>query len=186
MKNETLKFSVPSESDVTGGTKIIFEKLKKGNGMLPNIFATIGYSENALSSYLEFLQAQAKGSFHLKEREAIFLIVSQLNECDYCLAAHTLSAIRNGWTEEETIALRSGKLSDVKWQIIFELIKNIIYKKGEVGKTTLDSFFSLGYSETALIDLLALINAIIFTNYVYRLTKIPVDFAPAKPVKNRN
>ena len=31
--------------------------------MVPNLYATIGYSGNALKSYLDFQGAQAKGSF---------------------------------------------------------------------------------------------------------------------------
>jgi AhpD family alkylhydroperoxidase len=45
-------------------------------------------------------------SFTAKEREAINLIVSQVNECDYCLAAHTSLAKMRGFTEEQTIDIR--------------------------------------------------------------------------------
>jgi len=40
----------------------------------------------------------------------------------------------------------------------------------------------LGYNEAALIDLFVLINVMSFTNYIYRLTKIPLDFPPARAV----
>ena len=42
--------------------------------------------------------------------------------------------------------------------------------------------FDLGYDKAALIDLMALINAMTFTNYVYSLTQIPIDFPLAKTV----
>ena len=47
-------------------------------------------------------------SFTAKEREAINLIVSQVNQCDYCFAAHTTIAKMRGFTEEDTLEIRKG------------------------------------------------------------------------------
>jgi AhpD family alkylhydroperoxidase len=177
-----MKINVPSYEDVSVETQSIFDNLKKSSGKVSNLYATIGHSANALSSYLAFVQAQAKGSFHGKDREAIFLIVSQINGCEYCLSSHTISALKFKWTEEETLLLRAGKFPETKWQIIFQVIKSVIENKGEVSDELLTSFFAIGHQETALIDLMALINLMTFTNYVYRLTKIPIDFPIAKTV----
>src|SRR5580698_802393 len=103
-------FTVPSYDQVNDAAKPAFEQFQQLTGKMPNLYATIGYSANALNSYLQYTRQQAKGSFHAKDREAIYLIVSQLNGCRYCLASHTLSAIKSGWTEEETLMLRAGTL----------------------------------------------------------------------------
>jgi len=42
------------------------------------------------------------------------------------------------------------------------------------------AFFESGYDNAALMDLMILINVMTFTNYVYGLTKIPIDFPLAK------
>ena len=175
-------FKVPGYDDVPAAAQPVFDMLKKAAGKVPNLYATIGYSANALSSYIAFVQAQAKSSFHGKEREAVYLIVSQLNGCEYCLASHTLSAIKFGWTEEETLLLRSGKFPDVKWQAIYRMIQSVIENRGAVNQQTLIDFFATGYQEQALMDLMVLISIMSFTNYVYRLTNIPIDFPLAKPI----
>ena len=180
--NEKTLIKVPAYNDVTAESKVIFDQLISASGKVSDIYATIGYSANALGSYMAFVRAQSKGSFHAKEREAIYLIVSQLNNCEYCLAAHTLSAIKFGWTEEETIALRANNYPEAKWQVIYKLIASVIEHKGDVNDDVLNSFFGLGYKEAALMDLMALINVMIFTNYIYRMTKIPIDFPLAKKV----
>src|SRR4030065_1563459 len=89
----------------------IFEGIEKMVGMLPNIYAVIGNSSNALGSYLTFSEAQKNGSFNAKEREAIFLAVSEENGCNYCLSAHTAVAKMNGFSEDETLLLRTGNHS---------------------------------------------------------------------------
>lgn len=175
-------FKVPAYEEVAPGAQVIFDQLKKATGKVPNLYAVIGHSANALGSYMAWVQAQAKGTFHAREREGIYLIVSQLNDCEYCLAAHTQSAIRNHWTEEETLQLRAGTLPDPRWRAIYDVVKSVIEHRGAVADDTLRSFYGTGYTEEALMDLMALISVMSFTNYVYRLTKIPVDSPPAKPL----
>jgi AhpD family alkylhydroperoxidase len=179
---DTPFFKVPVYDDVADGAKPVFDQFIKSMGRMPNLYATIGYSANALTSYMAFVQAQAKGTFHGKDREAIYLIVSRLNDCEYCQASHTPSAIKFGWKEEDTVLLRAGKFPEKKWQVIYQVIESVIERKGEVSRDLLQEFYELGYNDAALIDLMALINVMTFTNYVYRLTKIPVDFPPAKPI----
>ena len=175
-------FTVPHYDEAGAESRSVFDQIKKTAGKLPNLYATIGYSTNALTSYIAFMQAQAKGSFHTKDREAIYLIVSQINECPYCLAAHTVSALKNGWTEEDTLKIRAGRFPEKKWQVLHAFIKSIIENRGAAEESRVDEFFALGYKEAALIDLVSLVIIMSFTNYVYRLTKIPIDYPAAKPV----
>ncbi len=72
-------FTVPTKADVTPEAQAIFDNIEKGMGKVPNLFAFMGYSANGLGSYLQFSQAQVKGAFNAKEREAISLAVSQEN-----------------------------------------------------------------------------------------------------------
>ena len=173
-------FSVPTYDQVSADARPAFDQFQKLTGKMPNLYATIGYSANALNSYLRYVNEQARGTFHGKDREAVYLIVSQLNGCEYCLASHTQSAIKNGWKEEETLSLRAGIHPDQKWQVIYQVIKSIIEQKGLISDELLDEFYALGYREAAIIDLLVLINVMSFTNYAYRLTHIPIDFPLAK------
>ncbi|MEZ5018460.1 MAG: carboxymuconolactone decarboxylase family protein [Flavipsychrobacter sp.] len=174
-------FNVPTKADVTPEAQAIFDNLEKGLGMVPNLYAYIGNSANALGSYLQFSQAQAKGTFSSKEREAIFLAVSQENGCEYCQAAHTYLGKANGFSEEETIAIRVGNHGDKKIDIITRLAADIQHTKGYPSRELLEDFFALGYSHTALVDLIALVADKVFMNYIHNITKVPVDF-PSAPV----
>ena len=172
--NDKNAIKVPPYDEVSSEAKLLFDQFLKTQGKVPELYATIGYSANELGSYLEFVKAQSKGTFHAKEREAIYLIVSQLNNCEYCLASHTLTAIKFGWTEEETLLLRAGEFPDIRWKVIYKLVQSVIENKGEVSDEILNTFFETGFTKAALMDVMALINVMIFTNYVYRLTKIPI------------
>jgi AhpD family alkylhydroperoxidase len=175
-------FTVPTRDQVAEEAKPAFDQFIRLMGKMPNLYATIGHSANALNSYLHYVGEQARGTFHAKEREAVYLIVSQLNGCEYCLASHTQSAIKNKWTEEETLQLRAGTHPDQRWQVIYKVIKSIIDEKGLVSDELLAEFYALGYNEAAIVDLMVLINVMSFTNYMYRLTHIPIDFPLAKEI----
>ena len=177
-----MSFMLPSYEQLPAESQAILDQLKQAMGMMPNLYATIGYSGNALSSYMQYVRAQAKNSFHAREREAIYLIVSQINGCEYCLASHTQSAIKAGWKEEDTLAIRAGTHPDKKWQTIYGIVRSSIENKGEVSDALLQDFYSLGYKEAAVMDLFVLVNVMSFTNYIFRLTKIPIDFPAAKEI----
>lgn len=176
-------FNVPTYEQVPADARPAFDQFKRLTGKMPNLYATIGYSANALNSYLHYVSEQARGTFHAKDREAVYLIVSQLNGCEYCLASHTQSAIKNGWKEEETLALRAGTHPEQKWKVIYRVIHSVIEQKGKVNDELLDEFFVLGYNEAAIIDLMVLINVMSFTNYTYRLIQVPIDFPLAKDIE---
>jgi AhpD family alkylhydroperoxidase len=175
-------FKVPSRDQLAPEAQTIFDQFQQSIGKMPNLYATIGYSANALATYTQYVKGQAKNSFHARDREGVYLIVSQLNGCEYCLASHTQSAIKAGWKEEDTLQVRAGTHPEKKWQVIYGIIRSAIENKGAVDDTLLDAFSALGLSEGALMDLFVLINVMSLTNYIFRLTQIPIDFPLAKPI----
>jgi len=171
---------VPALDQVNEQSKLILENVQQKMGKIPNLYATIGYSSSALKAMMdtETLLSQ-NSSFSAKEREAINLIVSEVNACEYCLAAHTMLAKMKGFTTDETIAIRKASLIDEKLNAVVLLAKSIANKKGAAAQESLDKFFENGYDEKALIELTALIALRSFTNYVFANTQIPVDFPVA-------
>lgn len=175
--------TVPAKEQVSTESQAIFEQIQKRIGRVPNLYATIGYSAHALKGMLD-LEADLTAStiFTAKEREAINLMVSQVNACDYCLAAHTILATMRGFTKDETIAIRKGEVSDAKLATIILLARSIVQNKGAADSTLLNNFFDAGYNEAALMELIGLITARTFTNYVYAATAIPIDFPAAEKI----
>ncbi|NML57673.1 carboxymuconolactone decarboxylase family protein [Chryseobacterium cheonjiense] len=175
--------SVPEKEQLGFGSQSILESVEKKMGKIPNLYATIGYSSSALKAMLETEAALSHdSSFTAKEREAINLVVSQVNECDYCLAAHTALAKMRGFTEEETIEVRKGNSDNVTLNAIIKLAQSIANNKGNAGDGALEDFFNSGYNEKALIELTALVALRSFTNYVFANTRIPIDFPLAQAI----
>jgi AhpD family alkylhydroperoxidase len=173
-------FNVPAREQVSPENQTNFDNLKKALGMVPNLYATIAYSTNGLSRYLAF--QGAKTSLTNKEKEAVNLVVSQVNGCRYCQSAHTVLGSLNGLSGEEILLIRRGSSNNVKLNALVTLAKTITEKKGRVTDNVLDEFFAAGYNKENLVDLILQISDKIAMNYLHNLTGIPIDFPEAEPL----
>ena len=173
------RINVPTRDDVSPANQALFDTLKKGLGMVPNLYATLAHSENALGSYLAL--QNAKSSITGKAREVVNLVVSQVNECEYCLAAHTMIGKMNGFTDAQVLEIRSGTASfDPKLDALARLVKAIASQRGKIDDTLLDTYFAAGWTRENLVDTIVTIGDKTITNYLHSVTQVPVDF-PAAP-----
>lgn len=172
-------FDVPTRDDVTEQNQQIFDDLKSKVGFVPNIYATYAYSDNAPARYLTF--ANGKTSLNNKEKEVINLIVSEVNGCTYCQAAHTAIGKMNGFSEEQTIELRQGRASfDDKLDALVKLAGSVAENRGKISDEVLTDFFDAGYTKENLVDVIVNIGEKATTNFLHNVTEVPVDF-PAAP-----
>jgi len=172
-------FDVPTRDEVTGQNQEIFDSLESKLGFVPNIYATYAYSGNALSRYLAF--SNGKTSLSNKEKEVVNLVVSQVNGCTYCQAAHTAIGKMNGFSEWQTIEIRKGEATfDEKFDALAKLAKSITENRGNVAGEVLENFFNAGYTKENLVDVIVAIGDKTTTNFLHNVTGIPVDF-PAAP-----
>lgn len=178
----TKRIEVPTRNMVDEKAQAIFDVLDGKLGMVPNIYAVTGYSSSVLEDHLEQTNKVGKGSFSMKEKEAIRLAVSEVNGCTYCLAAHTAIAKMNGFSEEEAKSFRALSASDPKLHVLTSLAADIVRQRGKPSEIRLEAFFAQGYSEKALVDLVAVILDITFTNYMHGVTRVPIDFPEVVPI----
>jgi uncharacterized peroxidase-related enzyme len=176
------KFNVPTKSEVSENNQAIFNQLEKGLGFVPNIYASFAHSDTALGNLLAI--GQAKTSFSNKEKEVINLAVSQVNECVYCLSAHTAIGKMNGFTEDQILELRKGNASfDNKLNALAKFAKNVAENRGAATEQVVRNFYEAGYTQGSLADAIIQIGEITITNYFHRTTKVPIDFPIAKSIE---
>ena len=175
-------FNVPTRNEVSENNQAIFDNLNKALGFVPNLYATYAHSDTALENYLTF--SNAKTSLSAKEREVVNLAVSQVNNCVYCLSAHTAIGKMNGFSEDQILELRAGEASfDNKLDALARLARNITENRGRTDEAVLENFFNAGYTKGNLIDTISLVGDKTISNYVHSTTQVPVDFPVAQPLQ---
>lgn len=168
-------FTVPTREEVSENNQAIFDNLQKGLGFVPNLYAYYAKNETALGDYLAL--QNRKSTLKAKEREVINLVTSQVNGCRYCQSAHTVLGKMNGFTDEQVIELRNGTASfDSKLDALVKFAKAVVEGKGKVSQVVKDNFFSAGYTEANLIDVVIVIGDKIISNYIHNLTDFAIDF----------
>lgn len=173
------EFNVPTREQVSSTNQEIFDGLNKALGMVPNLYATIAYSNNGLKRYLDF--QNAKTSLSNKEKEAVNLIVSQVNGCVYCQSAHLVLGKMNGFNDAQLLDIRKGKSDNIKLNALVKLAAELTKNRGNASADTVEDFFNRGYTKEHLVDLILQISDKTAMNYLHNLTQVPVDFpiAPA-------
>ncbi|MGY0041526.1 carboxymuconolactone decarboxylase family protein [Pedobacter sp. NJ-S-72] len=168
-------FAIPTREQVTPANQAIFDNLKNMIGFVPNLYATFAHSDQALGNYLAL--QNSKTSINAKEREVLNLVVSEVNDCLYCLSAHTLFAKKNGFTDEQIIEIRKADITfDVKLSALAKVAKSITENKGHADAQLLTEFYEVGYNEGNLVDVVMIIGDKVITNYLHAVTAIPVDW----------
>lgn len=167
-----------TESDATGKTAQLFSAIKGSMGKVPNAYLTIGSnSPDVLGQMLQLNAALHKGSLSARELEAINLAVSEESGCDYCLAAHTLMAKKAGYTDEQTLELREARFSgDARIDALVQFVQYLVSTRGTVSADRVASFREAGFSDQQVVETIAAVSAILFTNMVNRVNDTVVDF----------
>lgn len=172
-------FKVPTRDEVSPDNQAIFDNLKKMLTFVPNLYATFAYSATALGTYLTL--QNAKSSLNAKQREVINLVVSQVNDCEYCLAAHTAVGKMVGFTDDQILEIRTGRAAfDPKLDALARFARDVAEKRGHVAQASTEAFLKAGWTQGNLVDVIMVIGDKIISNYLHGVTKVPVDFPAAQ------
>lgn len=172
------QFNVPTRDQVSPGNQAIFDNLKSALGFVPNLYATIAYSDTALGNYLQL--QNGKTSLSKKEKEVVNLVVSQENGCRYCQSAHTVIGKMNGFSDDQILEIRGGSASfDPKLDALARLTSEITALRGNPSPEALDRFFATGYTKGSLVDVVLAIADKVVMNYLHNITQVPIDFPVA-------
>ncbi|MCG2462795.1 carboxymuconolactone decarboxylase family protein [Flavobacteriaceae bacterium F89] len=174
------EFKVPTRNEVGTTNQGIFENLEKALGFVPNLYATIAYSDNGLKRYLDY--QNAKTSLTNKEKEAVNLVVSQVNKCIYCQSAHLVLGKMNGFDDSQLLDIRKRKSENSKLNALVILAADLTENRGNASDENVDAFFAQGYTNENLVDLILQISDKTAMNYLYKLTKVPIDFPVAPSI----
>ena len=164
-------------------SKDIFLSLEKKIGLVPNLFAAMANSPQLLKGFFAFEKTLKEGLFTAKENEAIALAVSQINHCEYCLAAHTVLAKMQGFSNQEIIEIRRGMSVDRKLNALVALSMELTLNRGKVSQDFINDFLSVGYTNQAFTELIGHVALRSSTNYIFSNAEIAIDFDEASVIE---
>lgn len=168
MSNHQLKLNAINVETANDRSKPILEDVKKKNGGVRNIHANMINSPGLLETYLHGYDVFRKESgFTPVEQEVVFLTLSYLNACDYCMAAHSVIADKiSNVPTDVTDAIRAGQeIADEKLQALSAFTKEMFITRGFPSIDSVQQFLNAGYSEKQILEIILAIGVKTLSTY---------------------
>src|SRR5258708_30708318 len=122
------------------------------------------------------------------EREFVAAYVSGLNGCGYCRGVHTAAAERLGIEPGAIASLLDGGDTGVipdKMQPVLSFAKKLTQRAGGVTQSDVDAVFAVGWNETAVYHLVAVVALFHYMNRLVEGLGIAFNLAYAQTTAKR-
>lgn len=179
------KITLPSKtvSDAEPEAKALLESTQKKLGFIPNMYYAMANSPGLLNTYMQGYSAfREKSGFSSMEQEVIFLAISQVNGCEYCMAAHSfLAEAASGVPSDVTAAIRDGEqIQEMQLSALSVFTRLMVTKHGLPSQSDVDAFLSAGYKEKDILEIIHAIAIKTISNYTNHIFHTEVDniFSP--------
>lgn len=170
-------FTVHTKDSAPGASRPVLERIGKGFGFVPNLYAVFAESPAALQGALAISEAFSKTSLSPAEQELVALAVSEANDCEFCMAAHSTIAKHVAKVEPALVtAARDGEpLADPKLDALVTFTRKVVEHRGFVADADVAAFLGAGYTKAQLIEVLFGVGMKTFHNYVDHVAKTPLN-----------
>jgi uncharacterized peroxidase-related enzyme len=170
------RIQIPLTSEISTESAGILDAVNKQLGSVPNILKLLSTSTPVLKSFLTLQEGLSK-TLELKTRNAIALAVSEVNECRYCVSAHSYFATRGANTSDQEISLnREGKSLNAKIAAAAAFAAAVTEQRGRIEDSDLEAVRAAGYSDAQTLEIIALSAQFSYTNFINNVAKIDIDF----------
>jgi len=170
------RLTIPARDDVPQASKPILDAVHKQLGVVPNMFRLIAASPAALQGFTGNNGALAR-TLDVKTRERIALAVAQVNNCDYCLSAHSYLGLNLAKITPEEIALnRKGASGDAKADAAVRFAAKVVRERGKVSDGDIKAVRDAGFSDGQIVEIIAVTAENIFTNLLNVVAETDIDF----------
>ena len=161
-----------------GKQKEILDLALKQVGFIPNMYANMANAPAVLSTYLHgYGLFRSESGLKPAEQEVVFLAISQVNGCNYCMAAHSMIAEKmSGVPKEVLAAIREGQpIPDAKLATLYATTSEMVRSHGQPSIETVKAFLGAGYEERDLLYIVLAIAVKTLSNFSNHIFATEVD-----------
>ena len=171
-------------SDAPAASQPLLEAVKKQLGVAPNLFRLVSHSPAALQGYVGLSGALSKGALPAATRERIALAIAEINGCDYCLSAHSYLGQNLAKISPQEVALnRNGESGDTKADAAVRFATKVVRERGHVTEAEIKAVRTAGFSDSQIVEIIALVAENCFTNFLNEAAKTDIDFPVVRAAK---
>ncbi len=152
--------------------KPILEKIQKGYGFVPNLFAYMAEAPTTLEAYLALNEIIEKTSFTPAQQQVALLAVSVENECDFCTVAHRAIGRMKQANQQTLDALNSrDKIDNDKDSALVNFTQSVVRERGRLPESIINEFLSAGFTTQQMFEVMIIVSIKTLSNYINHLTE---------------
>lgn len=174
------RLPLPTAANAPAASQPLLAQIHGAFGATPNMFRAVANSPAALASLWGSFGALGGGVLSAKLGEQIAVAVADRNQCNYCLAAHTMLGRKAGASAEEMSEAQAGRSSDPQTAAALTFALKVVENRAQVSEADVAALREVGFSDEAIVEILAHVALNLFTNYVNVAFDVPVDFPGVK------
>jgi AhpD family alkylhydroperoxidase len=141
-------------------------------GFLPTMYAKWAEAPVLLQAYRATSGFFEKSSFSAAEQLVVLMTASFVNNCDFCMSAHSWSGSREGVDRNIIAALRDGgPLADPKLEALRAFVRKLVLSRGALAPEDREAFFAAGYSPRQALEAVLGVAMKVMTNYTNSLAR---------------
>lgn len=158
----------------------ILQEIQQGMGKVPNLFRTYAQHPPLLRANWEKVKATMMGgSLPRKLKESIALLVSQDNDCEYCVVDHS-GALESVGVDKATIEqIRAGALReagfDAKEVALIDLMRAANRDPRQVSNTEFQAARDAGANDAEILEAYAVMETFVAFNKFLISAQVPID-----------
>jgi len=169
-------FSICTLETAPEASKPALRDLHAAFGTIPNIAGAMATSPVLINSLVGLFGRVHGGSFSEAQIQTLLLTNAVTNDCPWAVAFHTALALKEGLTEADVEAIRSGRFpGDGKLGALSALARTLIEKRGRLSDRDRDAFLAAGFGKDHLLEVIAVSAASTITNYTGNVTNPPLE-----------
>lgn len=159
----------------------LVEQYAAATGLRPNVVRTLAHAPEVLRNLLGMFGCLTSGTLDPALMEQVALAVAQANGCTYCLSAHAALGQKTGLCADRIDDSRWAIDPDPRREAVLRFTRELVVRRGAVEDADVDALRAAGFTDAALVELVAFVSMHVFLNLLVEAARTPVDFPKVCP-----
>ncbi len=178
-----MKYTIHSIASAPETSRHVLTDAQRSYGFVPNLLAVMAEAPSLLRAYVDLGVLFDKTSLTPSEQQVVLLTVSYQNDCEYCVAAHTVIAGMQKVPNEVVESIRTGRpIADPKLEALRRFTARVVTSRGMPSPAETRAFLDAGYSRAQALEVVLGIGMKTLSNYTNHIADTPIDEAFAAAV----
>lgn len=171
-----MTYTIHTADTAPEGSKEILEATKKAYGFVPNLLGTMATAPALLKAYTTLSGIFDESSLNAAERQVVLLAVSTENQCEYCVAAHSVIAAMQSVPADVVGAIRDGRpVATPKLEALRRFATAVVASRGWPSDEETAAFLNAGYGQQQVLEVVLGVGFKTLSNYTNHIASTPLD-----------